>query len=121
MLEIECAICNELINENNNSKEHIIPNSIGGRKVVKNFICNDCNNFTGETWDSELFKQLAPFCTMFGIERHRGEVAPLKVKTYSGKEFLQFKDGTFQLLRPKFSTVETDKRLDISIQARTEK
>ncbi|MFC6053148.1 hypothetical protein A6M14_12295 [Acinetobacter sp. Ac_877] len=122
MLVNKCFICDDLIGLENNSREHIIPNSIGGRKVVKNFICDDCNNFTGTTWDSELFKQLAPFCTMFGIERQRGEVAPLKVKTLSGEEYIQFNDGTFQLLRPKFFTqVSEDKKIKISIQARTEK
>ncbi|MDY6467031.1 HNH endonuclease [Acinetobacter faecalis] len=117
-----CFICNNIIGLENNSKEHIIPNSIGGRKIVRNFICIDCNNMTGETWDSELFKQLALFCTMFGIERQRGDVAPLKVKTLSGKEYIQFNDGTFQLLRPKFFTqVLEDKKIKISIQARTQK
>lgn len=117
-----CFICNNIIGLENNSKEHVIPNSIGGRKIVKNFICIDCNNVTGETWDFELFEQLAPFCTMFGIERQRGEVAPLKVKTLSGKDYIQFNDGTFQLLRPTFFTqVLEDKKIEISIQARTEK
>lgn len=117
-----CFICNNIIGLENNSKEHVIPNSIGGRKIVKNFICIDCNNVTGETWDLELFEQLAPFCTMFGIERQRGKVAPLKVKTLSGEEYIQFNDGTFQLLRPKFFTqVSEDKKIKISIQARTKK
>ena len=47
MSEFKCALCLTQITEENNTNEHIIPNSIGGRKKIRNFICNECNNKTG--------------------------------------------------------------------------
>lgn len=76
-----CVLCNHEITEENNTKEHIIPNSLGGKRVLKNFICIDCNSKTGETWDAEIARKFAPFCTMFGIKKDRGNVAPLDRKS----------------------------------------
>lgn len=116
----KCALCSIVITDQNNTREHIIPNAIGGRRKIKNFICNTCNNKTGEEWDAELAKQLAQFCTMFSIKKDRGDVPPLRVMTSSGEEYLQFADGTFQPLRPKFSSKRVDdKTVNISIMART--
>jgi hypothetical protein len=33
------------------TREHIIPESMGGKKTVRGFICRDCNSRTGYTWD----------------------------------------------------------------------
>ena len=49
-----CALCGVLITEENNSKEHIIPNAIGGKKKISNFICEECNNRSGNEWESDL-------------------------------------------------------------------
>lgn len=120
MSGFKCALCLAQITEENNTNEHIIPNSIGGKKKIRNFICNECNNKTGENWDSELAKKFAPFCTMFGIKKDRGEIPPLIVKTISGIEYRQFADGTFQPLNPSFNVIpKEEKGFDISIQART--
>lgn len=120
MTQNNCALCKIEITENNNTNEHIIPNSIGGKRKVRNFICIKCNSKTGEKWDSELAKIFAPFCTMFGIQKDRGEVPPLRVKTLSGIEYKQFSDGTFQPLNPKLSVIQKNENgFEISIQART--
>ena len=68
-----CALCDMEITEKNDTKEHLIPNAIGGRKKIKGFICNSCNKASGDNWDSELAKQLNPFSLFFGITRERGE------------------------------------------------
>lgn len=102
-----CALCRVELNEETKSKEHIIPNSIGGRKTVNNFICVDCNNKSGTEWDSTLFKQLAIFCTLFNIKKHRGEVKPIVIKTLDGNEYKQFNNGVFQPLRPSISSEKT--------------
>lgn len=120
MSEFKCALCPTQITEENNTNEHIIPNSIGGKKKIRNFICNECNKKTGEKWDSELAKIFAPFCTMFGIKKDRGEVPALRVKTISGIEYKQFPDGTFQVLNPNLSVIKKEEnRFEIAIQART--
>lgn len=120
MSEFKCALCLTQITEENNTNEHIIPNSIGGKKKIRNFICNECNNKTGDSWDSELAKIFAPFCTMFGIKKDRGEVPPLRVKTISGIEYKQFSDGTFQPLNPSLKVIQKEEKcFDIAIEART--
>lgn len=120
MSEFKCALCSTQITEKNNTNEHIIPNSIGGKREILNFICNKCNKRTGMEWDSELAKIFAPFCTMFGIKKSRGEVPPLRVKTISGIEYKQFPDGTFRALNPSLNVINKEEnRFDIAIQART--
>ena len=54
----KCWLCKCPINEGNTTKEHIIPNAIGGRRTVKGVLCRTCNSTTGERWDAELVKQL---------------------------------------------------------------
>lgn len=43
-----CWLCDE---ELTLTKEHIIPESMGGKKIVRGFICRDCNSRTGHDWD----------------------------------------------------------------------
>lgn len=43
-----CWLCDGELTATN---EHIIPNSMGGKKTVRNFICRDCNSRTGHEWD----------------------------------------------------------------------
>ena len=43
------------------SYEHIVPQSIGGRRRTKWSLCNRCNNEAGRTWDAELADSLLPF------------------------------------------------------------
>ncbi|RMM38858.1 hypothetical protein ALP33_200150 [Pseudomonas amygdali pv. lachrymans] len=50
---MDCYLCSEPLTFQNDSGEHIIPNSIGGKREVKGFICGACNGAAGETWDSD--------------------------------------------------------------------
>ncbi len=68
----KCAICNHEIPNNDNNKEHIIPNAIGGRKKLSKFICQKCNNDCGANWDSILTRELSFFSLAFHITRERG-------------------------------------------------
>ena len=80
-----CAFCAKHLTESNASKEHVIPNAIGGRKTINNFICVDCNNSTGANWDKELVSQLRPLCTMLNINRDRGSNRAFVVETINGR------------------------------------
>jgi hypothetical protein len=42
-----CAICDEPITAERESREHAIPAAIGGRLKVKGFICRRCNSDSG--------------------------------------------------------------------------
>ena len=84
-MEIQhCCLCGKVLTSDNNTEEHIIPNAIGGRKRVVGFICRDCNSRSGERWDAELVRQLAPLCVLLGITRQRGHVSPQTFRTFSG-------------------------------------
>jgi len=104
----------------NDSKEHIIPASIGGRKKVSGFICVGCNNESGRQWDSELAAQLNFLGLFVGIKRQRGKVNPPElVQTISGKKYRRYADGQLVIADPSFTETEVDGKLTVSIQART--
>ena len=46
-----CWLCD---NELTMSREHIIPQSMGGKRTVRGFICRDCNSRTGHSWDAAV-------------------------------------------------------------------
>lgn len=48
----KCAFCDKSLSGKNRTKEHVIPNALGGRKKTVEFICNTCNNKLGEKWDA---------------------------------------------------------------------
>lgn len=92
-----CALCNTPLNEANGSKEHVIPNALGGRKAIRKFICKQCNNTTGATWDNELAAQLQPLCTMLNIRRFRGRNQPVTVETVKNEKYLLRPDGSLTI------------------------
>lgn len=94
-----CALCEKPINENNQTEEHVIPQAIGGRLKIKDFICLTCNNKSGHQWDSILSDQLAFFSTSLNIKREK-KLPNYLVRTLDGKEYLKKPDGDFILIRP---------------------
>ena len=101
-----CCLCGDVLHTDNDTAEHIIPNAIGGRRRVVGFICRDCNSRSGERWDAELARQLAPLCVLLGIKRQRGQVAPQTFRTSSGGGVRMNPDGTMILptLEPQVET-----------------
>lgn len=97
MTSSKCALCEIVITQDNDTKEHIIPNAIGGKKKVKGFICGNCNNRSGNTWDSTLAAQLSPFSLLFDIKRERGEVKPNTFTTTKGEKITLRANGTMTL------------------------
>ena len=114
-----CAFCKTPLNDGNNSKEHIIPNAIGGRKTVRNFICKQCNSSTGEKWDKALADQLKALCTMLDIKRRRGGNQPLPVETVGGEQLLLHPDRSMARLKPTFSERNLGNATEINIRARS--
>ena len=117
--EPHCALCETPINKDNDSKEHIIANAIGGRKTVRNFICKQCNSSTGEKWDKTLADQLKALCTMLDIKRRRGGNQPLPVETVGGEQLLLHPDGSMARLKPTFSDRNLGHATERTIQARS--
>ena len=51
----QCWLCDQDLTP---TREHIFPQSIGGRKTVRWFICEKCNNETGTQWDAYLINSI---------------------------------------------------------------
>jgi len=114
----KCFVCSTEITVNNDSVEHIIPNSIGGKQVIKGFLCRKCNSCTGDSWDVELSKQLNLFSLLLGgINRDRGVTPAENFKTITGKEIKLASEGVMSIARPQFLTEEVDGKMHFSFSA----
>ncbi|WAH57254.1 HNH endonuclease [Pseudomonas silvicola] len=115
----KCALCPNNLSVRNNTKEHIIPNAIGGRKKTTEFICNDCNNNLGERWDAELARQLNWFSLAVGINRERGEPPKQIVQTIDGDRYWFLSDGSFTPEKSTYSEVDLGDATRINLTAKT--
>lgn len=119
-LHKKCALCPDTLTKENLTREHIIPNSIGGRRKTKGFICNECNNKYGKTWEAVLANQFLWFSLATGIKRERGESPNLLIKTVEGEELLLRHDGTMTPAKPHYEEQEDENgKVNIQIQVRT--
>lgn len=113
-----CIVCGSPIAVVNDSREHIIPNAIGGRRKISGFICRACNGGTGYSWDAELARQLNALCLFFDIARERGESPREVVQTSTGEKYVMRSGGGFSLEKPRYSTVPTDGGVALTLVAR---
>jgi hypothetical protein len=100
-----CALCEKPFSIVGDSDEHIIPNSIGGRRKIRSFICTGCNCRAGETWDAEIWRQFCLIASMHGIERERGDIPAIPVRTAAGKQLKLLPDGSLTLRKIIFEKV----------------
>jgi HNH endonuclease len=121
MLGPGCAICDEPITAESESREHAIPAAIGGRLKVRGFICRRCNSDSGSTWDAKLVSQLHPLSLMFGVERQRGSAPRLPIITTAGEELVINPEGGFTPTRPSFFEETGPEGVKIQITARSMK
>lgn len=123
MISSKCALCEIVITQDNDTKEHIIPNAIGGKKRVNGFICKKCNMVSGDKWESELAKQLNPLSLLFSIKRDRGVVPSQRFETKTGEKLILNVDGTLVQAKPVYTEkyLDNEDKININIQARDEK
>lgn len=114
----KCLVCSTEITASNDSDEHIIPNSIGGKLVIKGFLCRKCNSETGDKWDVELSKQLNLFCLLLGgVSRDRGFTPNEVFSTISGKEVRLANKGVMSIANPQYMQEEADGIINFSFTA----
>jgi hypothetical protein len=118
MTSPQCALCGVIITEANDTKEHLIPNAIGGRKKIKGFICRDCNNVSGDNWESELAKQLNPLSLFFGISRERGNAPSQLFKTTGGDKLKLNLDGSMDIEKPIYIEKQLESGAGVQVQIR---
>lgn len=120
-IQKHCVLCADVLTVANDSEEHVIPNSIGGRKKVKGFICRICNSFCGEAWDSILAKQLNPLNLLFKVTRQRGNSPAQNFKTIDGNEIRLNSDSSLGLLKPSLQKNQANGKAKIRVSARSSK
>ena len=92
-----CALCDIEITLDNDSRAHIVPEAIGGRRWVRGFLCRVCNSLAGEKWDAVAVKQLNYLCLRFAIQRQDGTVPAGGFETQSGQAVRIHPDGHLSL------------------------
>jgi hypothetical protein len=103
-----CALCDCRILPSNDSREHIIPQALGGRKKVLGFICRNCNNNRGNSWDAALAAELNWFCVALNVSRERGAPPKQRVKGLAGQNIWLHADGSMTLDEPLVTVEKTD-------------
>lgn len=84
---MNCYKCPSPLTNENKTKEHIVPNFLGGKLTSENLICKKCNTEFGETIDAELHKQLGFAAEIIVHNRDRKkEDKGILVETISGKK-----------------------------------
>jgi len=116
---MNCVICLCDIDPSNDSDEHIIPASVGGKLKRRGVLCRSCNNAAGEEWDAELARQLNFFSVAFDVSRDRGPAPAEKVKTESGGELLLHPGRSMTAVRPSFKSSPVSGGISYEIRARS--
>lgn len=95
-----CIFCHRQISSSNDSREHIIPNCIGGKLKTKRLVCKKCNSELGQTLDKEFCDSLHFMALISRIEKERGELKPIKGIGEDGLEYILDKNLQPKLARP---------------------
>lgn len=114
----KCALCTALLTPENDSREHLILNALGGRRAVKGFICDPCNNTSGHAWDAVLAKQLNAFSLFFHITRQDGIPPAQVLPTASGGSIRVTYDG-LEMPKPIVTITPNGPGASIQVTART--
>lgn len=116
-----CALCENQITKPNASNDHIILNSFGGRRKVKNFTCKNCDNRCGHRWDAALAKQLNPLNLLLKIARERKGVPSQVFETTKGEKITFHSDGHMTLSKPDVQEKQVGDLVELEINARSSK
>jgi hypothetical protein len=120
MTPFHCALCNQVLTPGNNSREHLLPNGIGGQKTVRNVLCKPCNERTGAEWDADVTRQLNLLNLLFEIKRDRGNVQAEDYTTVSGRRVRKHPEGYLSLPREAPIRTQTDQGIHIAARVTTE-
>lgn len=116
----QCALCGVELTREHDSAEHVISNSIGGKRKVKGVYCVACNSSTRTLWDAEAAAQLQFLALHLGIVRDRGTAPSGTFATASGKPIYVHGDGTLSFPSAKPQIAEEGAGLRIQARVRTQ-
>ncbi|WP_061285974.1 HNH endonuclease [Leptospira interrogans] len=85
---MNCIFCRTVINDENKSIEHIIPQALGGI-LTTNKVCVKCNNSFGNDLDRHLVSLMRETAIMLNVSRYSGKNPNIQYKDhYSGEPFV---------------------------------
>ncbi len=113
----KCLICGGVLDQDNASEEHIIPNSLGGVLTSRFLICTDCNSKFGSDCDAKLAEDLKLFANFLDIKRDRGNNRPLVGKAPRANYLIR-SGGKPEIIKPVIEIDESEKGKRIHIEAR---
>ena len=115
-----CIFCeNELTKET--KPEHILLNSLGGRKTTQRVDCSVCNGTFGSTIDDEVGKQVAVLRNMLQLDSGTGRAPPMLRNIKSGSDIINLtNEGTPELVAKPFVVRKLDDgRFELQILAKS--
>lgn len=121
-MNVKCYCCEEQITKDNSSVEHILLNAIGGKLKSTKLLCKKCNSRFGDSFDSELSKQLLFLSSFLNIKRERGNHPKIKGgKTERGLDIDFLAGGRPYYAKPSVETINKNNEVILNIMARDKK
>ncbi|MFC2079521.1 HNH endonuclease [Candidatus Bipolaricaulota bacterium] len=104
--EVDCIYCGP---GNPASKEHIVPQAIGGSYSSSDIICEECNSYFGAEVDPRItnWMPVVKARNIFGLEGYSGNIPSYEVKTGGGQKLIV---DRYERLRPKRSAPLIDEK-----------
>lgn len=108
--------------------EHVLQNSIGGRLISPDILCEACGTILGDSVDSAFAREIAPISVLFNVARDRGQPLAAKAQAVAkgaanaAVEAVQFKlGGDFSITPVRPIHITDDEVRRVSIFAATPK
>ncbi len=112
-------MCRQPLNQTNQSREHIIPNALGGRIVTTSAICKACNSNAGSSIDAHIVSELSIWANVFDLPRDRGSHPIIRLTDSSTGLHYDIAPGNQPELSPNPKISKRDNSIEISFYAKT--
>lgn len=107
----KCVYCLTEFDEKENSKEHILQNSLGSSLSSKSIVCSNCNQKYGHECDVEIGRlaDIFKFATNTKTDRNSSIKPLVNLRDDNGAKYSLTPEGKPILMRPYVIEVEPDK------------
>jgi hypothetical protein len=117
-----CLLCDTPLTPANRSREHILPNALGGRISTRKAFCRQCNSQLGSKIDNVGAREFSYFANAFYVPRERGEHPSFDfVDSISGKKLEFFAGREKPVVARNFSFEKTATGAVLKFNSTTEK
>lgn len=110
-----CYMCGCNLTSDNETKEHVFIQAIGGRLSSKTLLCQQCNSNFGSTIDNVLADELNFISNMLNIKRDRGKPPAFNVEDTKTGEVLSCEPGgKLQYIKPTIEQEENQYHIRVN-------